>query len=67
MDDLVNRVSSQVGMSGDMAEQAVSIVVNYLKQKLPGPVAGQIDDVLAGQGSSQGMGEKIKDVFGGRE
>lgn len=66
MDDLVNRVSTQVGISEGMAQQAVSIVVDFLKRKLPGPVAGQIDSVLSGQESSEGLGEKIKDVFGGR-
>jgi len=70
MDDLVNRVSTQVGISEDMSQQAVSIVVNYLKRKLPAPVAGQIDSVLGGQESSEGLGDKVKDMggmFGGRE
>lgn len=70
MDDLVNKVSTQVGISGGMAQQAVSIVVNYLKQRLPGPVGGQIDSVLGGQESSEGLGDKVKDLggmFGGRE
>lgn len=64
MDEMVNRVASQVGISEDMARQAVSIVVNYLKSSLPEPVADQIDAVLAGQGISQTAGEATKG-FGG--
>ena len=64
MDEMVNRVASQVGISEDMARQAVSIVVNYLKSSLPEPVADQIDAVLAGQGVSQTAGEATKGLGG---
>lgn len=52
MDELVKMVSKKTGVSEALAKQAVEIVVNYLKRKLPAPVASQIDGILGG-GTSQ--------------
>jgi len=52
MDELVKMVSTKTGISEAMAKQAVEIVFDYLKGKLPKPVASQIDDILGG-GTSQ--------------
>ncbi len=52
MDELVKMVSKKTGISEALAKQAVEIVVNYLKGKLPAPVASQIDGILSG-GTSQ--------------
>jgi hypothetical protein len=49
MEELIRLVSSKAGISEDQARTAVDMVVNYLKQKLPQPIASQIDAVL-GQG-----------------
>ena len=49
MDDLVKQVAS-LGISEDLARQAVTTVLNFLKQKLPAPIASQIDGVLEGGG-----------------
>jgi hypothetical protein len=48
MDELVKLVAQKVGISEDQARQAVTQVVAFLKQKLPAPIAGQIDSVLGG-------------------
>jgi hypothetical protein len=55
MDELVKLVSQKTGISEDMARTAVETVIGYLKDKLPGPVAGQIDSILGGSGSGQGI------------
>ena len=71
MDELVNQVVQKTGISQDQATQAVQTVVGYLKDKLPGPVASQLDSVLGGQGqSSYGgimgqAGQAIGGMFGG--
>lgn len=59
MDELINMVSSKVGISQEQARQAVTVVVGFLKDKLPAPIAGQIDSVL--QGGKGGLG----DIAGG--
>ncbi len=51
MDELVKLVSQKTGLPPDKAKVAVETVVNYLKQKLPQPIAGQIDSVLSGKGA----------------
>lgn len=48
MDELVKLVSEKTGISEDQARQAVEAVVGYLKDKLPEPIAGQIDKALSG-------------------
>jgi hypothetical protein len=48
MDELVKLVSQKAGISEAQAKTAVDVVVKFLKQKLPQPIAGQIDTLLAG-------------------
>lgn len=48
MDELIKLVSQKTGLSEDMATTAVDTVIDFLKQKLPAPIAGQIDSVLGG-------------------
>jgi len=52
MDELVKLVTKKTGLPEVQARQAVEIVVNYLKGKLPAPIASQIDGILGG-GTSQ--------------
>ncbi len=49
MDELVKLVQSKTGLSAEKAEQAVETVVGYLKEKLPTPVATQIDTLLSNE------------------
>jgi nucleoid DNA-binding protein len=48
MDELIKMVSGKAGNSEDQARTAVNETVNFLKQKLPAPVASQIDAVMSG-------------------
>ncbi len=59
MDELVQLVVKKTGMPEATARTAVQTVIDYLKQKLPGPVGGQIDAVLKGGGlgdAAKGLG-----------
>lgn len=56
MDELVKLVSEKTGITEEMAKMAVDTVIGFLKQKLPAPVAGQIDGLLEGTGGAQGLG-----------
>jgi uncharacterized protein (DUF2267 family) len=56
MDELIKLVSSRVGISETQAEEAVEMVLGFLKEKLPAPVAGQLDAALEGDlGDVAGM------------
>jgi hypothetical protein len=46
--EIAGLVTKKVGIPADKAEQAVDVVLNFVKQKLPPAIAGQVDAVLAG-------------------
>ncbi len=48
MDELVKLVVEKTGIPEATAKQAVETVIDYLKDKLPAPIAGRLDDVLEG-------------------
>ncbi len=63
MDDLVNEVSQKTGLPKDQAQKAAQAVIDYLKARLPAPVAGQIDAVLKG-GSAGDVAKNLGGMFG---
>jgi hypothetical protein len=63
MEELVKLVSEKTGLSKEMSEQAVKLVLDYIKKKLPKPVAAQVDAVL-GAGSAADM---LGGLFGGKK
>jgi len=63
MDELIKLVSQKTGLSEEMSKQAVEVVVRYLKENLPEPIAGRIDDVLSGKGVA-GLGDLAQGLGG---
>jgi len=61
MDELVKMVSAKTGIPEATATQAVEIVLNFLKDKLPAPIAAQIDGIVGGGAAADGLG----DIAGG--
>jgi uncharacterized protein (DUF2267 family) len=55
VDELVKLVADKVGITETQARQAVETVLSYLKDNLPGPIAGQIDAAL--EGDLSGLGD----------
>ena len=47
MDELVKLVSEKTGIPEDQARIAVETVLGFMKQKLPAPVAAQVDALLS--------------------
>lgn len=56
MEELVKQVAAKTGISEDQARTAVTTVLGFLKDKLPAPIAGQLDGVISGGGSPAGGG-----------
>jgi hypothetical protein len=54
MDELVKLVSQKVGIPEAQARQAVDTVVGFLKEKLPEPLAKQVDAAIKGDVSGLG-------------
>lgn len=71
MDELIKMVSQKAGISEDQARTAATTVVGFLKQRLPEPIAGQLEQYVGGGGGAAagvgGMAEKIHGMFGGKE
>ena len=69
MDELIKRITEKTGISEDQARSAVNMVAGFLKEKLPAPLAGQVDNVLGGGGGvSDTLGDaaaKVGNIFGG--
>lgn len=59
MDELVAKIAEKVGITEAQAQQAVDMVLSVLKEKLPAPVASQVEAALTGD-----MGD-LGDVLGG--
>jgi hypothetical protein len=46
MKELVDLIVKKTGIPAATAQTVVNIVVDFLKKKLPAPIAGQIDGLL---------------------
>lgn len=63
MDELVKLVSEKTGLNKEMSETAVKLVLDYVKKKLPKPVAAQVDMVLGAGSAADALGG----LFGGKK
>lgn len=61
MNEMIQRLIEKTGLSEEQASAAATTVLGFLKEKLPGPVASQIDSLMAGGG---GIGEKLGGLGG---
>lgn len=59
MEELVRLVSERTGLPPETARTAVETVLSYLKERLPAPIAGQIDGLLGSGGASGGPGDLL--------
>ena len=61
------RWTQKAGISEDQAKKAVDTVWGFLDDKLPEPLAGQIDNVLAGGDIPDigDLGKTLGGLFGG--
>ena len=55
MEELVNLIVKKTGISKEQAQTAVKTVLDFLKQKLPAPIAAQVDGALEGDGAQNLM------------
>ena len=66
MEELVKQVVERTGISHEQAQTAVTTVLGFLKQRLPEPLAGQLDGLLGGAaGAAGGLAGSAGDILGG--
>ncbi len=73
MDEIVKQISERTGLPADQARVAAQTVVDFLKAKLPAPIAGQIDVALASGAAADAIGQAgqmlggLGGMFGGNK
>ena len=66
MEELVKQVAERTGISEAQARTAVETVVGFLKERLPAPIAGQVDGALGAAGGAVGtIADRAGDMLGG--
>jgi uncharacterized protein (DUF2267 family) len=65
MNELVKLVAQKTGLAEDKARTAVMTVLDFLKDRLPGPLASQLDGLLGAgsQGPGQDMAAGLGDML----
>ena len=65
MNELISELTSKVGLSPQQARQAAETVLGFVKSRLPGPIASQVDSVIGGKAGGGGaVGDIEKDIGG---
>lgn len=78
MNEIIQRLIERTGLPEDKAAEAVETVMSFLKEKLPSPVASQIDSLMSDEsgigrqlggmaGQLGGMGANLGGMFGRKE
>jgi hypothetical protein len=66
MEELIKQVTERTGISEQQARGAVETVLGFLKNRLPEPIAGQLDGLVGGaSGAAGGIAGAAGDVLGG--
>lgn len=65
MDELIKQVATKTGISENQARTAVTTVLDFVKTRLPAPIAGQIDNAMSGDGGVEGTVGDIANKVGG--
>lgn len=69
MDELIEAIKNRTGLPADKAKGAAEAALDFLKEKLPDPIANQIDGYLEGNSDeiADTVGDatdKLKGMFG---
>ncbi len=63
MEKLIQLVSEKTGIDAGQAKTAVTTVLNFLKDKVPAPIASQIDNVVSSESTEAGEGSSsVSDI-----
>lgn len=60
MDELIKQVTAKTDISEEQARAAVNTVLDFVKARLPAPIAGQIENAMSGEGG--GIGGSVGDM-----
>ncbi len=65
VNELIELLKSRVGVDDAKAQSAAQTVIDFLKQRLPAPVASHLDGLLSGSsGKLESAKGEISDILG---
>jgi len=64
MDELKQKMMDQLGLDEGKSNQAIEMVLGFVKDKLPDNVGGMIDGVTGGLPDAGGAVDAVKGLFG---
>lgn len=65
LDDLVQQISERAGIPADKAQVAARTAIDFLDDRLPAPVGGQLKRMVDGGGGGGGGVPGLGDLKGG--
>ena len=60
MEQLTALISEKTGLSAEMSKQVAEVVFDFLKDKLPEPIAAQLDNFLGGDSDGGDITDAIQ-------
>jgi hypothetical protein len=64
MDELIASVVEKTSLNEEEAAVVIKLVLDFIKDKLPPVVGGQIDNLLDGEGGLGGAADMLGGLFG---
>jgi len=65
VDEIVKEVAQKADVSEEVARKTIEVVVKLLKEKLPSPLAAQVDGILSGDADAGDIVKGIGGLLGG--
>ena len=66
MNELKEQLMEKLGLDEGVSQQAIDMILGFVKDKLPENIQGLVDSVMKGEmPDTEGLLEKAKDLFGG--
>ncbi len=62
MKELIEKVKTAAGLTEEQASLSITTVADYLKEKMPKSLHGQIDNMLKGEKFSESIKETLMDA-----
>ena len=68
MNELVDLVVQKTGISQEQAQKAVQVMVDFLKSRLPAPIAAHVDSFMTGglSGELGALGTVVEEELKGK-
>lgn len=64
MEELYKLVAQKTGLPKEQAKMATDTVIDFIKKKLPAPIAAQVDAILGGKGDLSSAADMLGGLFG---